>query len=260
MLISQNQFADLPRSQLDGSGPCIVMPTGLQSRTITIAHEGHLGMVKTKQLLREKVWFPGIDKQVEHLVKSCLPCQAVTKIREQKPELFMSELPDGPWRNLCADFWGPTPDGKYVLVIVNEYSRYPVVDIINSTAGSTVMPVFDKYFSMFGIPEVLKMDNGPPFNGDDFAKFADYLGFDHRKITPLWPQSNAEGERFMPNVEKAVVTASLEGKMGNKNCLNICAIIVPHPIPLLKRPWRLLYLAVRSTSDCHMSHPVVIQT
>ena len=118
-------------------------------------------MVKTKQLLREKVWFPGIDKQVEHLVKSCLPCQAVTKNPEPKPELLMSELSDGPWRNLCA--------------IVGEYSRYPVVDIINSTAGSKAMPVFDKYFSMFGIPEVLKTDNGPPFNGDDFAKFADYL-------------------------------------------------------------------------------------
>ena len=123
----------------------------------------------------------------------------------------MSELLDGPWLNLCADFWGPTPDGKYVLVIVDEYSRYPVVDLINSTVGSTVMPVFDKYFSYFGIPEVLETDNGTPFHGDDFATFADYLGFDHRKITPLWPQSNAEGERFMPNEEKAVVTVSFEG-------------------------------------------------
>ena len=212
----RDELAVLPDNDLILRGHRIVMPAALQAHIITIVHEGHLGMVKTKQLLREKVWFPGIDKQVEHLVKSCLPCQAVTKNPEPKPELLMPELPDGPWRNLCADFWGPTPDGKYVLVIVDEYSRYPVVDIINSTAGSTVMPVFDKYFSMIGIPEVLKTDNGPPFNGDDFARFTDYLGFDHRKITPLWPQSNAEGERFMPNVEKAVFTPSLEGKSWKK--------------------------------------------
>ena len=43
----------------------IVIPASLRERTVDIAHEGHQGVVKTKQLLREKVWFPGIDSIVE---------------------------------------------------------------------------------------------------------------------------------------------------------------------------------------------------
>jgi hypothetical protein len=43
----------------------IVIPTTLQQRVVNIAHEGHMGIVKTKQLLREKVWFPAMNNLVE---------------------------------------------------------------------------------------------------------------------------------------------------------------------------------------------------
>ena len=45
----------------------IVLSSKLRRRAINIAHEGHQGIVKTKQLLREKVWFPGIDKEVQEV-------------------------------------------------------------------------------------------------------------------------------------------------------------------------------------------------
>ena len=34
----------------------LVVPAALQDRIVDIAHEGHLGIAKTKVLLREKVW------------------------------------------------------------------------------------------------------------------------------------------------------------------------------------------------------------
>ena len=43
----------------------IVIPATLQSKTVEIAHEGHLGIVKTKALMREKVWFPSMDKLIK---------------------------------------------------------------------------------------------------------------------------------------------------------------------------------------------------
>ena len=52
----------------------------------------------------------------------------------------------------------------------------------------------------------------PPFNGVEFSNFAKYLGFRHRKVQPLWPRANGEAERFMPNLEKCLLTAVVEGK------------------------------------------------
>ena len=44
----------------------IVVPPS-QQKVVDIAHRTHQGIVKTKQLIREKVWFPGIDKVVEEI-------------------------------------------------------------------------------------------------------------------------------------------------------------------------------------------------
>ncbi len=124
----------------------------------------------------------------------------------------MSELPHGPWKNVAVDFCGPFPSGDYLLVMLDEYSRFPFVEIMQSTSACKLIPVMDKSFSAVGIPEVVKSDNGPPFSSKDFSDFAKYLGFHHRKITPYWPQPNAEVERFNRTLTKAVHTATLEGK------------------------------------------------
>ena len=42
-------------------GHRFAIPSKLRKRTIDIAHHSHQGIVKTKQLIREKMWFPGID-------------------------------------------------------------------------------------------------------------------------------------------------------------------------------------------------------
>ncbi|KAK7114265.1 hypothetical protein V1264_000350 [Littorina saxatilis] len=117
----------------------------------------------------------------------------------------MSPLPPGPWQEVSADF-GHLPNGKHLLVVTDEYSRYPVV-VINSTAARTVIPHLDKIFAEFGIPVLLKTDNGPPFNSHEFAAYATNTGFKHRKITPLWPRGNAETERFMRTIKKTIKAA-----------------------------------------------------
>uniref|UniRef100_A0A669DPM2 Gypsy retrotransposon integrase-like protein 1 n=1 Tax=Oreochromis niloticus TaxID=8128 RepID=A0A669DPM2_ORENI len=191
-------------------GTRIVIPPVLQERAIQLAHEGHQGIVKTKALLRTKVWFPEIDRKAESAVQNCLPCQASTPVTHTDP-LQMSPLPETPWHSVSADFYGPLPTGEYLLVVTDEYSRYPVVESVRSTSASSVIPVIDKVFSMFGIPRTVKTDNGPPFNSEAFSQFADYLGFHHRKITPCWPQANAIAERFMRTLGKALRVAETQG-------------------------------------------------
>ena len=53
-------------------GTRVAVPSKLQQRVVNLAHEGHQGVVKTKALLREKVWFPGIDQMVEKKVMLCV--------------------------------------------------------------------------------------------------------------------------------------------------------------------------------------------
>lgn len=124
----------------------------------------------------------------------------------------MTEIPDEPWSRVSADFCVPFPTGEYLSVVIDDYSRYPVVEILRSTSARSVIPLFDKIFSLFGIPEELKTDNGQPFQSFEFRQFAEQLGFKHHRITPLWPKANGKAERFMRILGKAIRTTHIESK------------------------------------------------
>ena len=190
----------------------IVIPSSLRSKAVDLAHGGHQGIVKTKQLIRDKVWFLGIDKLAEEKVKNCLSCQAASTKSPPLEPLRMTPLPSAPWKELAVDFAGSFPSGDYIMVVTDEFSRFPEVEILTSTSARTVIPKLDAIFARQGIPDVLKSDNGPPFHGLEFKNFADYLGFKHRRITPYWPRANGETERLVQTLENSIRIAHLEGR------------------------------------------------
>ena len=184
----------------------IVLPKSLRDRAVQIAHEGHQGITKTKSFLRSKVWFPNLAEKVEQSVKGCIACQTLTPKSNMEP-FKMSDLPSGPWKDLSADFCGPLPTGEYLFVIIDEYSRYPIVELIRSVSANTVIPVLDKVLSQFGYPQTIKTDNGSPFNSYKFEQYAKNGGFRHRKITPRWPRANSQAESFNKPLMKVIRAA-----------------------------------------------------
>ena len=166
--------------------------------------------METKGLIREKDWFPGIDKLVENKTKSCIACQATIKENKLEP-LKMQDLPDGPWEVITVDFKGSIGENhKYILVCIDEFSRYPEIEIVPSTSEKCVIPKLEKIFSTHGIPVIMKSDNGPPFNGSKMKEFAKQSGYTQRIITP-WPRANEQCERFMRNLNKVIQAAHIEG-------------------------------------------------
>jgi len=97
------------------------------------------------------------------------------------------------------------------MVITDEYSRYPVVEIVRSTRAEVIIPAVEKIFSLFDYPETVKTDNGPPFQSLAWNEYLRSCGVQHRKITPIWPQANAQAESFNKPLMKAVRSASLQG-------------------------------------------------
>ena len=82
----------------------LIIPDSLPKKVIEIAHASHQGIVKTKQLIREKVWFPGFDEEAKQAVKSCIPCLAcvpsVTTFHDNSTLWFMDGSCSRPCRSL----------------------------------------------------------------------------------------------------------------------------------------------------------------
>ena len=54
------------------SGNRIIIPEKLHTNIIEIAHQGHQGVTKTLELLKEKVWFPQMNRKVTENIENCL--------------------------------------------------------------------------------------------------------------------------------------------------------------------------------------------
>ena len=188
-----------------------LMPFRKVQLELTAANDSDQDIVKIKQLLREKVWYPGIDKDVKIEDESCIPCQATGSAT--KPEPFqMTELPPAPWTRVSTDFCDPSHPATTCSLSWMISPVTPEVEIVRSTAATTIIPKLDRIFAAHGIPDIVKSDNGPPFSGHEFAAYADEKSFQHQKITLLWPAAKGEPERFMRKLSKTVKTSSIEGK------------------------------------------------
>jgi len=193
-------------------GDKLIIPEALQEQVVNLAHAGHQGLVKTKQLIRSKVWFPRIDTLVEEKVKRCLACQACERTSLGMTPISVSDMPSAPWEELSIDFFGPiAPTKEYLIVVIDDYSRFPIVMPTFSLKSNVIEPKLDGIFSTFGIPKILRSDNGPPFNSDSFRNFCRNLGIRHRLITPLWPRANGIAEALMKPLGKVLRTAKVDG-------------------------------------------------
>ena len=113
-------------------GDRIVIPPSLIKKVICVGHEGHQGVVKTNQLLRSKVWFLKMDELIEKHVAKCISCQACVNTPVQE-HVQSTVLPDYPWQVADIEFLGPLPSGHYIMVAIDEYSRFPETFITMST-------------------------------------------------------------------------------------------------------------------------------
>ena len=192
-----------------------------------------MGIQKTKQYLRSCVWFPKMDSLVEAVIRKCIPCQAVTPGTRREP-LQMTPLPAEPWQLVAADIFGPLPSGEKILVLKCLRSKWPEVCIFlrgQATNAEGVISAMEKLFSVHGIPDTIRTDNGPPFNSSSYKQFSKQYGFQTQKVTPLWPEANGQAESFMKCLGKVIRTTHVEGRDWKKalNSFLMAYRATPHP-------------------------------
>ena len=63
----------------------IVLPKTLYENALSLVHQNHWGIEKTKHMIREFFWWPKMNNNVEDLVKTCSFCQTVRPSSQFKP-------------------------------------------------------------------------------------------------------------------------------------------------------------------------------
>ena len=79
-------------------------------------HEMHQGIVKTKQFLRSRFFWPGMDSAAEAIIKNCRARVLNQPLNTYKPLLPVS-LPCGPWVKGAAEIVGSITKLKFVFLV-----------------------------------------------------------------------------------------------------------------------------------------------
>ena len=66
-------------------GSRIIVPQASHSKVLEELHDGHPGITRMKGLARSLVWWRGIDKDLEEMVKGCQKCQENQKSSAKAP-------------------------------------------------------------------------------------------------------------------------------------------------------------------------------
>jgi len=167
-------------------------------------------LVKTKERLRSKVWWSGIDKEAEKC-RECLGCQMVSK-HVPPPPIKPTRLPERAWQEIAVELLGPLPTGEHLLVVVDYFSRWMEVDVLRSTTSAAVIKCLDSHFARYGVPAGLRTDNGSNLLSEETEKYLEEMGIVHHCNTPLWPRANGEVERQNRSLLKAMQVSQAEGK------------------------------------------------
>ena len=150
-------------------GERIVIPMKMRTDILKKLHQSHMGIEKTKLRARETVFWPGINRQIEDMVKACETC-LTNRSQQRREPLIPSEIADYPFQMVGTDlfYW----NGQDFLLTVDYYSRYWEIERLYETQSVNIIKKLKMMFSRHGIPQMVRSDNGPQFISTEFKKFA----------------------------------------------------------------------------------------
>ena len=196
------------RFELTVEGECllwgirVIVPKKFQKKLLEELHKDHPGISQMKSLARSCIWWPGLDKAIEEVVKSCTSCQAVKHFPAVAP-VQPWRWPNQPWKRIHLDFAGLF-QGSMFLVAVDAHSKWPEVFVLKETTATKTIEILSVIFARFGLPEQVVTDNGPQFVSEDFYHFLKSNGIKHIRYAPYHPASNGLVECFVQSLKMAL--------------------------------------------------------
>uniref|UniRef100_A0A8C6V5S1 Gypsy retrotransposon integrase-like protein 1 n=1 Tax=Neogobius melanostomus TaxID=47308 RepID=A0A8C6V5S1_9GOBI len=228
-------------------GSRLIAPLSLRHNLITLAHESHQGIVRTKQRLRDLYWWPGMDSQVQTAIASCVLCQSNDKTACTRPApLQPVPLPDGPWKKLGLDIVGPfetaASDCRFAITLTDYYSKWPELAFSRTATTDDVVHFLSSVFSRHGDPENIVTDNGTQFTSAAFASFLQSRGISHSKTSVYYPAANGAIERFHRALRSCIQSAIQESQPWKDTVTNWLQIYraTPHATTATS-PYELMY-------------------
>ena len=155
----------------------MIIPKSMQKSVIEQIHQkSHLGINKCINRLKDVFFWSGMAAQIKDIISQCAICNELRGAQQKEP-MIPHEIPTKPWEICATDLFELCKETY--IVIADYYSKFVEVKKIASNSSKTVINVLKENVSRYGIPVILKSDNGSAYSSIEFNDFAKNYGFEH---------------------------------------------------------------------------------
>lgn len=158
----------------------------------------HPGITRMLHWVRSKN-LPYSTEEIKRITANCSICAEVKPRFQRNMGKLIKAL--APFERISIDFKGPLPsngtgNNRYILTIVDEYSRFPFAYPCPDLSTNTVINKLTDLFSIFGMPTYVHSDRGTSFLSKEMKDFLHQKGIATSYTTPYNPQGNGQTERY----------------------------------------------------------------
>ena len=99
-----------------------------------------------------------------------------------------------------------SPDERYLLSIVDHFSKYGWVVILPNKKSNTVLKAIGECLKITGKPTILQSDNDGEFNNELLKNFLEHNNIQYVRGSPYHPQSQGAVESFNINSKLLILS------------------------------------------------------
>ena len=190
----------------DQTYDAMVLPSRLRQGIMLEYHDGalggHLSTRKSIKRIRDKYYWPDMEKEIKEWCENCKICQT-RKDTGRQPKVPLKPLPVvlAPMEQVAMDVVGPLPlteqGNKYIIVFSDYFTKWPEAYAMTDQKSETIAQIFvEKIVYRYGVPRKLLTDRGTNFLSNLMEDISKIFNITRIYTSPYHPQTDGLVERF----------------------------------------------------------------
>lgn len=168
----------------------------------------HPGIRTSRKKITRMYFWSHMNRDINTWTRNCVTRQKQKVHRHTKSPCEQISIPPGRFQHIHMDIVGPlspSDNFKYILTVVDRFSRWPEVYPIHDIRAETIAKIYvHEHVSRFGVPTKITTDQGSQFESKLFSELTKFLGTSRIRTSAYHPQANGMVERFHRQLKAAI--------------------------------------------------------
>lgn len=180
-----------------------IVPDCERRNVLEMCHDtsGHLGVTKTLAKIRQRYYWPGLQRDVHQYIAGCDTCTKRKNLIPRRRAPMQITTCGVPMERIATDILCELPEtdrrNSHILVVSDYFTKWTEAFALPEMEAETIArTIMEQVIVRFGVPSIIHSDQGRQYESKLFTEMFKLLGITKTRTTPYHPKSDEMVERF----------------------------------------------------------------